>query len=412
PVAMAYQGGNWYSGTTNRMSSYNGMSVGVKAGYNITVLYDNNSTVTAPSLPNPFTNLSVAQSVSGEWMFEMTVSPTLYGLSGVVADAISSIGLAGVHLTLTPGNGTVAVTDATGAYAFVDLVNGSYTLTVSAAGYQSTNETVTIADANAVENVPLYTLSSSGPPHTSGGGSSGLPSLLLGAGLWVVVAIVVGTLALGAWMAWRRRKGSAAGSRGSSPDAPTSAAEADRTVGATSRRHVGWVVAILLVALVVGAGAAYAEHWNPLPKSGGANATMAPAFTLPSIYGENFTLAHYRNSSVVVVEFTSLSCSECQIVEKSLASLYSNYNGTGTTRVQFVSRPITQRTTSPGPWPATPVPSPYRTSTVCRTSRRCSSSTRRANWSTTSPGLRTSTRSSRRSTPPSRARRRRSRSLR
>jgi cytochrome c-type biogenesis protein len=39
----------------------------------------------------------------------------------------------------------------------------------------------------------------------------------------------------------------------------------------------------------------------------------------------------------VLIEFTSLSCSECQIVEQSLKTLYTNYNATGTTNVQIVS---------------------------------------------------------------------------
>ncbi|HEV2165956.1 MAG TPA: cytochrome c biogenesis protein CcdA, partial [Thermoplasmata archaeon] len=91
-------------------------------------------------------------------------------------------------------------------------------------------------------------------------------------------------------------------------------------------------IALVAVASLVGLG-------QVLPGAQGASATadLAPNFTLPDIYGHNFTLSSYRNTSVVVIEFTSISCSECQIVEQSLKSIYSTYNATGTSRVQMIS---------------------------------------------------------------------------
>lgn len=68
-----------------------------------------------------------------------------------------------------------------------------------------------------------------------------------------------------------------------------------------------------------------------------SSAPLAPNFTLTDIYGHNFTLSNYRNSSVVVIEFTSLSCSACQIIEKSLANLYAGYNHTGNPDVRIIS---------------------------------------------------------------------------
>lgn len=65
--------------------------------------------------------------------------------------------------------------------------------------------------------------------------------------------------------------------------------------------------------------------------------TVAPSFTLTDIYGHTFSLSSLRNGSVAIVEFTSLSCAECQIVEKSLASLYAGYNSTGRTDVHILS---------------------------------------------------------------------------
>jgi cytochrome c-type biogenesis protein len=92
------------------------------------------------------------------------------------------------------------------------------------------------------------------------------------------------------------------------------------------------VLTLIVVASLVGLG-------QVLPNAQGAsaNASLAPNFTLLDIYGHNFTLSSYRNNSVVVVEFTSISCSECQIVEQSLKSIYSTYNQTGTTHVQIIS---------------------------------------------------------------------------
>jgi cytochrome c-type biogenesis protein len=99
-------------------------------------------------------------------------------------------------------------------------------------------------------------------------------------------------------------------------------------------RSIVAVVAILAVLVVSGL---YVGGVLALPKGSSAPAQMAPTFTLSDIYGHNFTLSSYRNSSVVVIEFTSLSCSECQIVEQNLKSLYSTYNQSGKTNVQVIS---------------------------------------------------------------------------
>jgi cytochrome c-type biogenesis protein len=90
-------------------------------------------------------------------------------------------------------------------------------------------------------------------------------------------------------------------------------------------------VALVVVLVLGGLGAVIVAT----PASG--SAALAPNFTLPDIYGQNFTLSSYRNSSVVVIEFTSLSCSECQIVEQSLHTLYSGYNQTGSSDVKLIS---------------------------------------------------------------------------
>lgn len=94
------------------------------------------------------------------------------------------------------------------------------------------------------------------------------------------------------------------------------------------------VTAIVVVAVVAGL---YLGGIYPFAREAPAHPSPAPGFSIPDIYGETFTLASYRNSSVVVIEFTSLSCSECQIVEQSIKSLYATYNATGRTSVQVIS---------------------------------------------------------------------------
>lgn len=90
---------------------------------------------------------------------------------------------------------------------------------------------------------------------------------------------------------------------------------------------------ILAALLVVGGGVLLLT-----PSARGLSAGQpAPTFTLTDIYGHPFVLSSYRNSSVVVIEFTSLSCAECQYVKDQLLSLYSGYNSTGHSQVTILS---------------------------------------------------------------------------
>ncbi|HKV89826.1 MAG TPA: cytochrome c biogenesis protein CcdA [Thermoplasmata archaeon] len=104
-----------------------------------------------------------------------------------------------------------------------------------------------------------------------------------------------------------------------------------------SRGKLAIVAVVAAVVVVVVVSGLYLTGTLGASKAKGSNQHLATDFTLTDIYGRNFTLSHFRDNSVVVVEFTALSCSECQIVEQSLQSLYSGYNATGTTHVQVVS---------------------------------------------------------------------------
>ena len=173
PVVMTDQGGNWFAGTTKPMTDYPGMTVGITAGYNITIVYSDNSTSTVPSIPNPFANLTVAQTVTGEYVYAVTVIDHQYNLTGHVYDSASGTSLGGATVTLAPGNGTTTSTDAAGAYTFVGLFNGTYTISVTRAGFRISNESVAITGQDTVKDVQLANTTNTAPHDGTGGRSRG-----------------------------------------------------------------------------------------------------------------------------------------------------------------------------------------------------------------------------------------------
>jgi hypothetical protein len=206
PVSMLPQGNNWYVGTTKPMTQYNGMTVGVRAGYNITIEYSDNTNVTEPSVPNPFGNLSIAQSVTGEYMFQMTVMNQLYQLSGEVSDKATGKAIGGASVSISPGNDSSVMTSASGLYSFPSLANGTYTLSISASGYPDTTTTVPISGGNAVKDVTL----TNGTSPSNGGGSkpqSASSNWLTGTtGLAVVGGVVVVLVVLSLVVLLRSRR--------------------------------------------------------------------------------------------------------------------------------------------------------------------------------------------------------------
>lgn len=201
PVVMNAQASNWFVGTTQPMSNYSGMTPGVHAGYNITIQFIDNSTFMEPHLPNAFSNLTIVSSVSGEYMFEVTVRPQVFDLGGVVTDSATGAGISGATVSLVPG-GNSTVTGATGAYAFASLFNGTYTVSVTHIGYTSTSASVVVAGQSQVKNFVLT--NPNAPSKTSSsGGRSGLSALLSGPTLYVIVGISI--LAVALLTAWATR---------------------------------------------------------------------------------------------------------------------------------------------------------------------------------------------------------------
>jgi carboxypeptidase family protein len=71
------------------------------------------------------------------------VSITAYGsLTGAVTDSATKAPIVGATVTLS--NGMIRVTDVNGSFSYAIVLNGTYTLTVSALGYLTQSQTVSI----------------------------------------------------------------------------------------------------------------------------------------------------------------------------------------------------------------------------------------------------------------------------
>ncbi len=71
-------------------------------------------------------------------------------VQGVVKSLATGKAVPGATLILTPGV-LATVTDSTGYYGFPSVTPGTYTLTVTAAGYQSYSQTITVASGHTVK---------------------------------------------------------------------------------------------------------------------------------------------------------------------------------------------------------------------------------------------------------------------
>ncbi|MCI4321713.1 MAG: carboxypeptidase-like regulatory domain-containing protein, partial [Thermoplasmata archaeon] len=201
PVTMTLHGTNWFVGTTKPMSSYHGMAPGVVAGYNISLDYRDGVNLTYPSLPNTFGNLTVATTVVNEYMYEMSVAPLVFGLSGVVHDSSTGAAVAGATVTLANSSGATNSTTSgsTGAYSFGSLPNGTYQLSVSEHGYETSSQSVTIAGLTATANVPLTNTTSKPHPASTSWWSSLGPSGQLSLEIVPVVVVLVAAIVVVSW---------------------------------------------------------------------------------------------------------------------------------------------------------------------------------------------------------------------
>jgi hypothetical protein len=99
-------------------------------------------TASAPS----YNTASQSTTVNGGQRATVTfrlVSVTAYGsLAGTVMDAVTQAPIAGATVSLS--DGMLRATDLSGNFSYAIVLNGSYTLTVSAIGYVTQTQTVTV----------------------------------------------------------------------------------------------------------------------------------------------------------------------------------------------------------------------------------------------------------------------------
>jgi hypothetical protein len=228
PVTMTDQGSNLWVGTTSAMTEYSGMTVGVKAGYNLTVQYDNGGSLFnltypyQPTVSNPFSNLTVTQSVppEREWLFEMEVENQVYNVAGTVTDSSTGHALGGATVTLAGTNTTPQTTGATGSYSFPGIPNGTYSMSVAAAGYRTSTVSVSVRGGNTAENVRLVNASAPNGPTSSSSGGLGFLETPLGLGIVAAAIAVLAGLVVGIARARRRTRGGG-GAPGAVPKSET-----------------------------------------------------------------------------------------------------------------------------------------------------------------------------------------------
>ena len=207
PVTMALQANNWFNGSTHRMATYHGMTVGRVAGYNITISYTDGSNSTFPQLPNQFAGLTVNHTVTNEYVYEIVVSPDVYGLSGTVRDAGTGQPVSGANLSLGSGTGSSTVTSSTGTYSFGALTNGTYAVAVTKAGYDPSSFSVKIAGQPITQDVTISLNGSTPHSHPSEGAkTSAWGFLATPTGIASVGIVSVVVVALAALLLLRRRK--------------------------------------------------------------------------------------------------------------------------------------------------------------------------------------------------------------
>ena len=119
--------------------------------YSFSGLANGSYTVTPSLTGYTFTSASTSVNVSGanitgtNFVATANTVPT-YSISGAVSGAV----LSGVKITLSVTGSATATTNASGNYSFSNLVNGSYTVTPSMAGYTFTpaSSSATVSGAN------------------------------------------------------------------------------------------------------------------------------------------------------------------------------------------------------------------------------------------------------------------------
>jgi hypothetical protein len=109
----------------------------------------------APGYQTASASVTVTAGHNANLNLHLVSTVPIGSVQGVVKSGGTGKVVVGATVTLTPGV-LATVTDTTGYYGFANVTPGTYTLTITAAGYQSYSQTITVASGRSVKaNVSL-----------------------------------------------------------------------------------------------------------------------------------------------------------------------------------------------------------------------------------------------------------------
>ncbi|HZY69449.1 MAG TPA: carboxypeptidase regulatory-like domain-containing protein [Thermoplasmata archaeon] len=141
-----------------------------------------------------FHGRSVTWILRSTFFLPLRMTPFRWSVTGTVVDAVTATPIIGARVVAEP-SGVNATTVAGGSYK-LSLENGSYTITASAPGFQSTTATVNISGVGTSKFILL--------PPANGAGSDG-PSIAVIAVIGSVIAAAVVAFAYVVVRRWRPR---------------------------------------------------------------------------------------------------------------------------------------------------------------------------------------------------------------
>lgn len=165
--------------------------------------------VTAAGFHRDNLNVGLGHNVSA---VVVTLKPFMFRAQGAVVDIQSSSPVVGAHVSVTPGSESTT-TSATGQYTLC-LPNGTFALTVTAAGFPAFHELLWMNGTPMTKYLLLTPYSNaSAPPGTSPGGSGGVPAFWSGlaglsqstTGVVTVILVVLAAVGLGVFAVQHRR---------------------------------------------------------------------------------------------------------------------------------------------------------------------------------------------------------------
>jgi hypothetical protein len=113
------------------------------------------ATASAPSYNSASQNVTVAAGQKATISFRLVSVAAFGSLTGRVVDSATRAPIAGATVTLS--DGLIRTTDLSGNFSFAIVLNGTYTVTVSALGYVTQTKSVTITPGHTTTVLFLLT---------------------------------------------------------------------------------------------------------------------------------------------------------------------------------------------------------------------------------------------------------------